>query len=358
MSDDEFKFSVKQAPLTPTACELQLAVSVQNEELGYIRASFSRSIAKHQLLDTVPDYQEHPPTKCEPSRLSYPVSGSDARTAPVRTVERAADELVALQFCSGGTGRRQRIPAYRFSVELGADGWPTGLASKAHELHRALQRDRSVGSGVRAVTFPLRRSDALKDMLRDDDNVARRGEELRLYFEQLLKARQMFAITERFVTEELDTGQWRQRFVRSYSKVQEDPELLDRAMRYLRLTGQVLYHAAGLDAESSERVFLRPQWLVDVMKALVHHDLRRRLDTDAPTDTVVKQLGHEFLHSGTLDRRLLPWLWRDLRPASRTTTIRLIFWLISWFSSDCSRLSRMRTRLGVGCCLCACPTDK
>ena len=60
---------------------------------------------------------------------------------------------------------------------------------------------------------------------------------------------------------------------------------------------------------SEQRVFLQPQWLVDVMKALVHHDLKCRLDdADVASEANganVKDLGGQFLHTGTLDRRLL-----------------------------------------------------
>jgi hypothetical protein len=54
-------------------------------------------------------------------------------------------------------------------------------------------------------------------------------------------------------------------------------------------------------------VFLQPQWLVDVMKALVHHDLKGRLDAvgAGTAEANVTSLGAEFLHTGTLDRRLL-----------------------------------------------------
>ena len=69
--------------------------------------------------------------------------------------------------------------------------------------------------------------------------------------------------------------------------------------------------------EQRERVFLRPQWLVDVMKALVHHDLAGRIDGvgSAVTNAAeVKSLGKHFMLTGELDRRLLPWLWRELEP--------------------------------------------
>jgi hypothetical protein len=63
----------------------------------------------------------------------------------------------------------------------------------------------------------------------------------------------------------------------------------------------------GGDAPTDERVFLQPQWLVDVMKALVHHDLKGRLDAvgAGTAEANVTSLGAEFLHTGTLDRRLL-----------------------------------------------------
>ena len=59
--------------------------------------------------------------------------------------------------------------------------------------------------------------------------------------------------------------------------------------------------------EQRERVFLRPQWLVDVMKALVHHDLAGRID-GVTDEAEVKSLGKHFMLTGELDRRLLPWL--------------------------------------------------
>jgi hypothetical protein len=106
-----------------------------------------------------------------------------------------------------------------------------------------------------------------------------------------------------------------------YFRVEKDPALLHRAMLFLRLTGKVLYHQMehtpdgqadllqGGAPSSEQRVFLQPQWLVDVMKALVHHDLQCRLDdVDAASEANganVKLLGAQFLHTGTLDRRLL-----------------------------------------------------
>lgn len=97
-----------------------------------------------------------------------------------------------------------------------------------------------------------------------------------------------------------------------------EPGLIRRAMLYLRSTGDILYY----DHIESLRdvVFLKPQWLVDVMKAMVHHDLARQLqvlDESQLGGLDVRQVqlwGAEFLTRGILDERLLPWLWSELGP--------------------------------------------
>jgi hypothetical protein len=60
-------------------------------------------------------------------------------------------------------------------------------------------------------------------------------------------------------------------------------------------------------------VFLEPQRLVDVMKELVHHNLQAQLEQIEAAEIV--QLGRHFLRQGILERRLLPWLWRNLTPS-------------------------------------------
>ena len=95
----------------------------------------------------------------------------------------------------------------------------------------------------------------------------------------------------------------------------DDPELLNRAMLFLRARGAVLYydHVPAL----RDRVFIRPQWLVDVIKELVRHDLQEQIGLLDPCfDDVeaTRQLAQEFLESGILRAGLLPWLWRELDP--------------------------------------------
>jgi GTPase SAR1 family protein len=182
------------------------------------------------------------------------------------------------------------------------------------------------GFGSR-FSFLTHRGDNFRDMVTDEANVLRRANELQSYFQQLFDAKDVIALPE-FVQAAgatfpfgCDLESLRARFLRSYTKVQKDPALVHRAMFFLRLTGKVLYHQMehtpggqadllqGGAPSSEERVFLQPQWLVDVMKALVHHDLQCRLDdVDAASEanrSNVKLLGAEFLHTGTLDRRLL-----------------------------------------------------
>ena len=66
------------------------------------------------------------------------------------------------------------------------------------------------------------------------------------------------------------------------------------------------------------RVFLKPEWLVNVMKELVRHDLEQRVEridhsaVDNAED--IQELGRKFVRDGELHRQLLPWLWRDLQP--------------------------------------------
>ena len=117
---------------------------------------------------------------------------------------------------------------------------------------------------------------------------------------------------------EISIDYLKQRRCRLSQKIAADPELVQRAMMYLRITGEVLFpdsHAPAL----RDRVFLEPQRLVDVMKVLVDHDLARRLNqldpSAEPVHARLQDLGNRFLARGELDRpTLLPWLWRDLQP--------------------------------------------
>eukprot|EP01047_Picozoa_sp_COSAG01_P015044 COSAG01_NODE_745_length_13872_cov_40.816525_7_plen_3569_part_00 len=98
-------------------------------------------------------------------------------------------------------------------------------------------------------------------------------------------------------------------------RMQKDIPLLRRSMRFLRLTGNVLYydHVAGL----KDRIFLRPEWLVDVLKELVRHDLEQRVSsiptfTNAQAASQLQQLAENFLSTGVLHCDLLDWLWNHL----------------------------------------------
>ena len=51
----------------------------------------------------------------------------------------------------------------------------------------------------------------------------------------------------------------------------------------------------------------------------MRHDLKDQIEGLDPTalhnGTEVQELGRNFIARGALDRRLLPWLWRGLRPS-------------------------------------------
>ena len=64
-------------------------------------------------------------------------------------------------------------------------------------------------------------------------------------------------------------------------KVRRDPELLGRAMVYLRSRRGAV---SRFDILAAQPYFWRPQRLVDVMKELVHHDLKAQLEKIVAAD--------------------------------------------------------------------------
>jgi hypothetical protein len=185
----------------------------------------------------------------------------------------------------------------------------------------------------------------MSDMVHDEENVARRGRELLTYYQALFARADTLAAFALIMGFDLD--KLRKQRCELAEGVSRDPELLSRAMVYLTNAGEVLCH--GSTSSPHDRVFLEPQRLVDVMKELVHHDLKAQLKQidaaeivhlgqrflrqlvhhDRKTQLVhhdpktqvehiftgeLAQLGRRFLRQGILERRLLPWLWRNLQP--------------------------------------------
>eukprot|EP01047_Picozoa_sp_COSAG01_P057490 COSAG01_NODE_6651_length_3557_cov_2.387702_1_plen_1094_part_10 len=147
--------------------------------------------------------------------------------------------------------------------------------------------------------------DYISDMVHDEENVARRGRELLTYYQALFARADTLAAFAPIMG--FDLEELRKQRCQLAERVSGDPELLGRAMVYLTNAGEVLSH----DLASSDRVFLEPQRLVDVMKELVHHDLQAQLEQIGAAEV---GLGQRFLRRGILQRRLLPWLWRNLKP--------------------------------------------
>ena len=111
-----------------------------------------------------------------------------------------------------------------------------------------------------------------------------------------------------------------ERYLAPFVLARQDPSLLQRTVAFLSATGDVLHY--GHVEALRDRVFLRPQWLVDCMAALVRHDLEPRLaalgdDSLLPDGLTAEQaqaFGQLFVSRGILDKRLLPVLWADLQP--------------------------------------------
>ena len=136
------------------------------------------------------------------------------------------------------------------------------------------------------------------------------------YYQELFQMKVVLAHPEFKSKMGFDLEDLYERRNRVAHKVLREPDLIQRAMLFLRVTGQVLYFEHK-QAALRQRVFLRPQLLVNLMREFVRHDLEAKLgqiDPGQPDWATVDHVGRMFLKHGVLDRRLLPWLWRDLRP--------------------------------------------
>ena len=60
------------------------------------------------------------------------------------------------------------------------------------------------------------------------------------------------------------------------------------------------------------------------MKELMHHDLAAQLK-QSPPGLALAQAAQQFVSRGVLDRALLPWLWRNLRPPVHDDEAQLNF---------------------------------
>ena len=200
-----------------------------------------------------------------------------------------------------------------------------GLCVEDEELKRFTIRYRSAsavhkqlqGAGVvSGLTFPSSVFDAAKDFTHTEENWRRRGVEMERYFTALVQRHDVVSHAVFKANFDFDFAELVERHSRVATKVRNDPKLLRRAMAFLGITGEVLRPVYEHAPVLAERVFLRPQWLVDVMKELVHHDLHtavEKIGAGKTSDSVpVKELGQLFCNKGVLDRRLLDWLWRDL----------------------------------------------
>eukprot|EP01050_Picozoa_sp_SAG11_P004316 SAG11_NODE_273_length_11315_cov_38.599412_5_plen_1009_part_00 len=208
-----------------------------------------------------------------------------------------------------------------FQYELVLDGVavlaPRARCSEWKQRHQRLQMK---FPGV--PTFPDSLLDHMCDMTHDDANVARRGEELQAWLQAT--ANSDWSDSPGFLGA---MGFDRQTLAEKYGALaialQQDPPLLRRAMAYLRATGDVLYYE---DVPAlADLVFIKPLWLVDVMKELVRHDLGSIIGSmagggnGALVGAVVRAAEAEqlrlqasakwFVQEGVVRLPVLKWLW-------------------------------------------------
>eukprot|EP01043_Picozoa_sp_COSAG02_P006525 COSAG02_NODE_187_length_30377_cov_3.636271_2_plen_1415_part_00 len=192
----------------------------------------------------------------------------------------------------------------------------------AKAVHKQLQDAGVVGG----LSFPGSVFDAAKDFTHTEANWRQRAEDMERYYTELLRKQEAISHPDFKASFGFDFAWLAERHGRVSAKVRKDHELLRRAMTFLGSTGEVLCPRAQVGSTLAQRVFLRPQWLVDVMREFVRHDLEEQLErfcaeqrqrgaAAVSSADEIDSLGRQFLRRGLLHRELLPWLWRDLRPS-------------------------------------------
>lgn len=186
-----------------------------------------------------------------------------------------------------------------------------------HRGAKAVHQEMQAAGLVSELQFPGSKFD-LKDFTYTEANWSQRAKALEGYFQQMFHDQD--AVSHRVFKQNFgfDFADLAEKYGRVSTKVRKDPQLLRRAMTFLGLTGEIIDPGYASEPALADRVFLRPNWLVNVMKELVRHDLRDRLQAiDAATvrnADQIRSLGETFVSTGILDRALRPWLWRDLQP--------------------------------------------
>ena len=228
--------------------------------------------------------------------------------------------------------------------------------------------------------FPDSRRDRLRDMVHDEAKVARRAEELRDWLEATVNlggdrveyhsATHGRWVEAKVLQEEADgtvsldvrghadkanirrgdamlefdadfcsiMGFNQQTLAEKYgttaAALQGDPALLRRALAFLRATGEVLYYE---DVPAlCDTVFIRPQWLVDVMKELVRHDLPDIVAdmgdslSVGSTEADMRRLqdGANHFPAGIATERVMQWLWRRTGILPPDSAVNLVEQLI------------------------------
>ena len=173
-----------------------------------------------------------------------------------------ADELhrwtVALQQFVPEDSSAKPFRRYVFAVAIAGERLQefTVRFRQAKEVHDEIVA--AVPRLRQTLKFPNVKTDAFRDMVYDEANVARRGNDLLLYYRALFRQLEHLAGQPMFTDRMgIDVHKLRERRLRVSCKVQQDQELVYRAMTYLRATGQVLFYT--LANATLDRIFLNPQ---------------------------------------------------------------------------------------------------
>ena len=232
-------------------------------------------------------------------------------------------------------GKEHRL----FSFELRLEGMTVLTLelrySQIHDRHKRL-----VSTGVLGLpAFPSSMLHAARDYVHGAANVARRAEELRQYWQALLQSEAAVAHPEFGAVLGFDLQSLRATLAQAFEKLR-DWALLRRALLFLRATGEVLYYdnAPGLE----DRIFIKPQWLVDVLKELVRHQpiedqviaLEQRLPARATVQdkSAVRARARKFLKKGLLHESILPLVWADLLRDADPSLVRELAQLLEHLS--------------------------
>lgn len=204
--------------------------------------------------------------------------------------------------------------SYTFSVSFEEEELRTfTLRHSAAKVAHA-QVSSAAGQLLGQLDFPAARfGDSVRDFDHDEENWKRRAEEMREYYQQLLRKHDVVSHAVLTSTMGFALAELEEKHSRIARKAREDPELLRRAMLYHTITGDVLRPKLeqGKAGIGGDRVFLQPQLLIDLLKELVRHDLFAQVQQASLAKrgrTCTREgFRHQVLHQGRTSTVMCCW---------------------------------------------------